>query len=164
MAPRKKKAKGTEKIYVGVAKQITVGFPVPGQRQPAFFTFWPERVNTVPADIWGVMLAKKSSPDERTGAEVAGPVEQYQRAGWLWTMTTEQALQIHEGGVPLVSPAGPNAGASSYTPPDPKREGITETQQQMESGMQSSDPSLNQIDMGEIPVNEIKPPPAPVVA
>ncbi len=167
MATRKsKKQTGTALIFIGATKRVTVGFPVKGQRVPAFFTFWPNRINRVPADVWGVMLAKKSSPNENTGEEIAGPVEQYLQTGILWEMTAEQAQAIHDGQRPLTSPMGPMAGLSTYSPPEPKRENHppTPAQQELETGLKAADPELNRIDMGEIPEAQVKPPPAPVVA
>ena len=158
-----KKKQGTEKIFVGATKQITVGLTVPGKRTPVFFTFWPNRINTVPADAWGAMKAKTSSDDDQTGAPRPGPVEEYLQTAILWEMTAEQALQIHEGKRPIMSPAGPHAGASTYVPPDPDRGALTAAQKEMESGISSSDPQFSQIDMGEIPTSQIKPPPAPVL-
>ncbi len=163
MAPKKKK-QGTDKIFIGAVKRITVGFAVPGKRQPEWFTFWPNRINMVPADVWGVMLAKKSSPNEQTGEDVPGPVEQYLMKGLLWEMSKAQAQEVHDGKRPLLSPMGPAAGHSTYVPPEPQRGPLTPGQQQIEQGMQAIDPNVNQIDLGEIDQSQVKPPPAPVIA
>ena len=164
MATKKKKAKGTELIFVGATKRISVGFFVPNNVNPQYFTFWDGKINRVPADIWGAMLAKKSSPHELTGEEVPGPVEQYLGAGILWTMTAEQAQMIHEGKRPMMSPAGPDAGKSTYTPPEPRRGELTPEQKALEASLGAADTQLDRIDMGEIDNSQVKPPPAPVVA
>ena len=79
-------------------------------------------------------------------------------------MSGEQAQLVHEGKRPMMSPAGPDAGASTYVPPEPERGELTSKQREVEDGMSAADPQLNQIDMGEIPTSQMKPPPAPVIA
>lgn len=160
----KPKSKSDSKIFVLVTKRITIGLTFEGRRQPSFFTFRPNKINTVPADIWGAMLAKKGSDNEITGEEGLSTVDEYKKAGWLWTVDKEQAQMIHDGQRPIMSPFGPNAGESDYVPPEPDRGKQTEGQKRIEGTLETTDPQFNHIDMGEIATSAVKPPPPPVVA
>lgn len=158
-----KKVAKASKVFIGAQVRTTVCVMIDGRRVPLPWTFWPNRLNPVPIALWETMLAKKSSPGQY-GEDLPGPVEMYLQSGVLWQMAEDEARSVHDGSRPMMAPRELKLGpGGSYTPPEPERP-ISEAQAQLEASVMGADPSPDQVDLGEVDIGDIKPPPKPAPA
>lgn len=147
------------KVFIGAAVRTTVCVKLEDRRVPLPWHFYPNRINPVPYALWEKMLAKKSSPGEN-GEDHAGPVEMYLQSGVLWQMDESEARAVHTGERALRAPKDVKLGPGHYTPPEPDRP-ISEAQARLEAQIMGADPSPDKVDLGEVSVKDIKPPPRP---
>ena len=144
---------------IGTTRRITLGFMIPGDRRPQFFTLWPNRVNRCPPAIWGKLLAAKGSM--RPDGSRLSPLEEYLESGIVWEMSPEEANRIVDGEGRIIAPRGMNAGIPKASPREPEIPNKTAAELEMESRILSADPNPDRFEpTGD---TEIKPPPLPSV-
>ena len=135
---------------IEAGRHIVAGYKVPGRKEAQAFTFRPDRVNRIPADL---LAALRANVDSRGDS----PIDGYFDEGILKDVSPKRANAIvgGEAGFEAVP------GVRAVSPPDPMSpEGNPEKAREVEDRMKASDrsPDEHSINLGDSP---IAPPPVP---
>ena len=122
----------------------------PGEKTARIVSLLPGRVNSVKADVWAALLAKRKSP-----------IHEYMRSdiGIVWVMSDAEARRIVDmNGHPVDSPV-PGAGENTFVPQDPleavEQRGIQLSQAERQAAQAAVDGALAQS-------SGVKPPPVAI--